>query len=106
RGHECSCGWRKDEGPCIHKELSRGIKVFDGGSMGLKGGMVVVEVVVKWNDGGIGKGEVVDSFDEMSITFVLANFLRGFLVEEDALKAILKVINEGSYGWFFSSFDV
>ncbi|GJV49061.1 hypothetical protein Tco_1439273 [Tanacetum coccineum] len=67
--------------------------------MGLKGGMAVVEVVVKWNDGGIGEGEVVDSFDEMSITFVLANFLRGFLVEEDALKASLKVINEGSYGW-------
>ncbi|GJS12730.1 hypothetical protein Tco_0407202 [Tanacetum coccineum] len=35
------------------------------------------------------------SFDEMLITFVLANFLGGFLVEEDALEAILKVIKKG-----------
>ncbi|GKG46730.1 hypothetical protein Tco_0501576, partial [Tanacetum coccineum] len=39
---------------------SRGIKVFDGGSMGLKGGMAVVGVVVKWNDGGIGDGRSLD----------------------------------------------
>ncbi|GJV85594.1 hypothetical protein Tco_1525492 [Tanacetum coccineum] len=40
------------EGPSIHKDWSRGTKVFDGESIGLKGGIVVVEVVVKWDDGG------------------------------------------------------
>ncbi|GKA82273.1 hypothetical protein Tco_0789021 [Tanacetum coccineum] len=44
----------EDVGPSIHKDWSRGTKVFDGGSIGLKGGIEVVEVVVKWNDGGRG----------------------------------------------------
>ncbi|GJT39937.1 zinc knuckle CX2CX4HX4C containing protein [Tanacetum coccineum] len=43
-----------NEGPSIHKDWSRGTKVFDGESIGLKGGIEVVEVVVKWNDGGRG----------------------------------------------------
>nr|GEV09729.1 hypothetical protein [Tanacetum cinerariifolium] len=43
-----------DEGPSIHKDWLRGTKVFDGGSIGLKGGIGVVEVVVKWSDGGRG----------------------------------------------------
>ncbi|GKD00972.1 hypothetical protein Tco_1171246, partial [Tanacetum coccineum] len=41
-------------GPSIHKDWSRGTNVFDGESIGLKGGIVVVEVVVKWNDSGWG----------------------------------------------------
>ncbi|GJX51910.1 hypothetical protein Tco_0280279, partial [Tanacetum coccineum] len=41
-----------DEGPSIYKDWSRGTKVIDGGSIGLKGGINVIEVVVKWNDGG------------------------------------------------------
>nr|GEV01454.1 hypothetical protein [Tanacetum cinerariifolium] len=69
-GHECSYGWGRDEGPSIHKELSRGIKVFDGGSMGLKGGMAVVEVVVKWNDGGIGEEVVVKGDRRLPCTFL------------------------------------
>ncbi|GKD52684.1 hypothetical protein Tco_1281660 [Tanacetum coccineum] len=45
------------------------IKVFDGGSMGLKGGMAVVEVVVKWNDGGIGEEVVVKGRRMLPCTF-------------------------------------
>ncbi|GJU65189.1 hypothetical protein Tco_1247024 [Tanacetum coccineum] len=43
--------------------------VFDGGSMGLKGGMAVVEVVVKWNDGGIGEEVVVKGRRMLPCTF-------------------------------------
>ncbi|GKA72468.1 hypothetical protein Tco_0778684 [Tanacetum coccineum] len=43
----------KDVGPSIHRDLSRVTKVLDGGSDVLKGAIMVVEVVVKWNGGGI-----------------------------------------------------
>ncbi|GKA72466.1 hypothetical protein Tco_0778682 [Tanacetum coccineum] len=43
----------KTEGPSIHRDLSRVTKVLDGGSDVLKGAIMVVEVVVKWNGGGI-----------------------------------------------------
>ncbi|GJY25022.1 hypothetical protein Tco_0399748 [Tanacetum coccineum] len=45
------------------------IKVFDGENMGLKGGVAVVEVVVKWNDGGIGDEVVVKGGRRLSYTF-------------------------------------
>ncbi|GJW53837.1 hypothetical protein Tco_0097922 [Tanacetum coccineum] len=118
-----------DEGPSIHKDRSRGTKVFDGRSIGLKGSIKVI-VVVKWNDRGRGgiregieekgvkrpsctlcsmgelgrventralgaNGETLivgeDSIEEMSMTFVLANFLRGFLVDDEALEAIFLI---------------
>ncbi|GJZ02112.1 hypothetical protein Tco_0520073, partial [Tanacetum coccineum] len=95
-----------DEGPSIHKDRSRGTKVFDGRSIGLKGSIKVI-VVVKWNDrgrGGIREGIEEkgvkrpsctlfgeDSIEEMSMTFVLANFLRGFLVDDEALEAIFLI---------------
>ncbi|GKD22780.1 hypothetical protein Tco_1224483 [Tanacetum coccineum] len=58
-------------GPSIHKDWSRGTKVFDGESIGLKGGIVVVEVVVKWNDsgwGGICEGIKVKGGKRLSCT--------------------------------------
>ncbi|GKE78571.1 hypothetical protein Tco_1544691 [Tanacetum coccineum] len=43
--------------------------VFHGGSTGVNGGMLVVEVVVKRNDGGIGKEVVVRGGMRLSCTF-------------------------------------
>nr|GEV85245.1 hypothetical protein [Tanacetum cinerariifolium] len=84
--------------------------------MGLNGGIVVVEVVVKWNDDGIfqvvgGTLELIKFLYDLIPTHEWLGlsthptyssrevdwwekgiFLGGFLVEEDALEAILKVI--------------
>ncbi|GJW86148.1 hypothetical protein Tco_0161488 [Tanacetum coccineum] len=125
---------RIDDGPSIHKEWSRGIKVFDGESMSLNGCMDVVEVVVKWNDGGevveltkvlqdlipnhewlglstnpISSLREVDWWEEWFKVhgrgvwqFVggVTHFLGEFLVEEDALEAMLKVIKKGVVAGF------
>nr|GEV61702.1 reverse transcriptase domain, reverse transcriptase zinc-binding domain protein [Tanacetum cinerariifolium] len=40
-----------------------------------------------------------DSFDKMSITLFLANFLRGFLVDDEALEAIFEEIKEDFEVW-------
>ncbi|GKE32477.1 hypothetical protein Tco_1451799 [Tanacetum coccineum] len=86
-----------DEGPSIHKELSRGKKIFDGGSMGLKGGMAVVEVVVKWNDGGISDEVVVKGGRRLSCTFC------AFRIAASSLEKVVEVVDwsfeEASLPW-------
>nr|GEZ88240.1 phytochrome B [Tanacetum cinerariifolium] len=66
-----------DEGPSSHKDWSRGTKVFNGGSIGLKGDIVVVEVVVKWNDGR----------DELARTVSFLRWNRALLHKEPAVAA-------------------
>ncbi|GKC10377.1 hypothetical protein Tco_1007159, partial [Tanacetum coccineum] len=68
--------------------------VFDGGSIGLNGGIAVVEVEVEWSDdgrGGIYDGLVVKGGKRLSCihcAFWIAAS-RGFLVDDEALAAIL-----------------
>ncbi|GKD02684.1 hypothetical protein Tco_1177658, partial [Tanacetum coccineum] len=81
------------------------ILLVGGVWLAIGGVMVSARVVLRVVEIGLFCWMGKDSFDEMLITFVLANFLGGFLVEEDALEAILKVIKKEVVAGFSQQWD-
>nr|GEU49077.1 hypothetical protein [Tanacetum cinerariifolium] len=99
----CSCGGGIGC-PSIHRDLSRGTKVLDGGSDDLNGGIVVLEVVVKWLGGGICDEVVVKGGRRLfciSVCFGLLLQCDGRTLEEVDLDDLEGVgVEVGSRGLF------
>ncbi|GJW95822.1 hypothetical protein Tco_0175494 [Tanacetum coccineum] len=69
----------------------RGVQIWMRFTMGELGGVENTSALGVNGDASMGE----DSFEDMSMTLVLAIFLRGFLVDDEALEVILEKIRGG-----------